>query len=416
MTHPRTSVIVVSRGRPAMLRRCLRSLAQLDHPDFEIVVVADTEGRAAVAAEGLTDAVKCIPCEEPNVSAARNLGLSAAAGEIAAFLDDDAVAEPTWLSALTAPFADPDVTAAAGYVRGRNGISFQARAAWLDRLGRETPMEVQGGDAVVARVSRERAVKTEGTNCAFRLSVICAMGGFDPALRFFHDETDLDLRLGTAGAAVAVVPGAQVHHGVAPSGRRLASRMPLSLHDVGASSAVLLRKHAPEADRDAFYVGLRAEQRTRLLRHMVAGTCMPRDVPRVMATLDAGIAEGEVRAFGDTPPLSADPPPFLPFPDDLRFHGMAVLSGWTPSAARLRQEAAARVAAGERVSLFLFGPSSFYHRVRFTEDGVWEQRGGLFGRSERNQPLMRAVRFRTRLQEEVRRVAKLRGFAWNSEQ
>ena len=37
----RTSVIVVSRHRAAALTRCLTGLAQLDHPDFEVIVVAD---------------------------------------------------------------------------------------------------------------------------------------------------------------------------------------------------------------------------------------------------------------------------------------------------------------------------------------------------------------------------------------
>ncbi|MCB2152739.1 MAG: glycosyltransferase, partial [Rhodobacteraceae bacterium] len=60
---------------------------------------------------------------------ARNLGLAAAAGEIVAFIDDDAVPEPRWLARLTAPFADPGIAAAGGFVVGRNGISFQWRAS-----------------------------------------------------------------------------------------------------------------------------------------------------------------------------------------------------------------------------------------------------------------------------------------------
>ncbi|MCB2123539.1 MAG: glycosyltransferase, partial [Rhodobacteraceae bacterium] len=67
---------------------------------------------------------------------ARNLGLAAAAGEIVAFIDDDAVPEPRWLARLTAPFADPGIAAAGGFVVGRNGISFQWRASCADSHGR----------------------------------------------------------------------------------------------------------------------------------------------------------------------------------------------------------------------------------------------------------------------------------------
>ncbi|MES2906736.1 MAG: RNA polymerase factor sigma-54, partial [Pseudomonadota bacterium] len=44
-----------------------------------------------------------------------------------------------------------------------------------------------------------------------------AMGGFDPAFRFYLDETDLNLRLAATGAMTAIVPVAQVHHGFAES-------------------------------------------------------------------------------------------------------------------------------------------------------------------------------------------------------
>ena len=53
--------------------------------------MADAPGLAALAPwEGR---VKMVPFDEANVSAARNAGLAAAAGEVVAFLDDDAVAE-----------------------------------------------------------------------------------------------------------------------------------------------------------------------------------------------------------------------------------------------------------------------------------------------------------------------------------
>ncbi len=129
------SVVVVSRGRPAALLRCLRALEQQFHPAFEVVVVADAGGAEAVAA-AFPQRCKLIRFDSANISVARNLGIAAAAAPIVAFIDDDAAAEPSWLTALAGGFDLPGVAAAAGYVRGRNGISYQWRARELDRAGR----------------------------------------------------------------------------------------------------------------------------------------------------------------------------------------------------------------------------------------------------------------------------------------
>ncbi len=121
MTAPSVSVVVVSRARPGELRRCLLGLFQLDYPAFEIVLVADPLGLRAAEASGYQGRIKTVAFDEANISAARNLGIQAAAGEIVAFIDDDAVPEPAWLTHLSAAFEADDVEAAGGYVRGRNG-------------------------------------------------------------------------------------------------------------------------------------------------------------------------------------------------------------------------------------------------------------------------------------------------------
>ena len=134
------SVIVVSRGRGDSLLRTLTGLTRLFHDSYEIVVVTDSEGQEAVRRLRLTEEIKVVPFADPNISAARNAGIGVAAGEIVAFIDDDAVPEPTWLTHLTAPFADPQVAVAGGFVIGRNGISFQWKAHSVDRAGVSTPL------------------------------------------------------------------------------------------------------------------------------------------------------------------------------------------------------------------------------------------------------------------------------------
>ena len=83
MDAPSVSVVIVSRGRPDALRLCLTGVAQLDHPVFEVIVVACPQGAAVVADRSDADRIKLVPFDEPNISAARNLGIAQAAGEVA---------------------------------------------------------------------------------------------------------------------------------------------------------------------------------------------------------------------------------------------------------------------------------------------------------------------------------------------
>ena len=398
------SVIVVSNGRPDALQRCLLGLSQIDHPACEVIVVADATSRPAIAASGLAEAIKTVPCEVPNISVARNAGLAQAAGDIVAFIDDDAVPEPTWVSHLTAPFADHAVAAAGGFVRGRNGISFQwqARLAFGDAT--TTDIAVDAVRPTLMTAGPGRAVKTEGTNMALRRVDLIAMGGFDEAFAFYLDETDVNLRLAARSAVTAIVPLAQVHHGFAPSVRRRSDRVPRDLFEIGASLAVFLRKHGPTS-RPTPHLH-RAQQRKRLVAHMVAGRLMPGDVGRLLRTFDAGWTNGMARRIGQHPAFEAPPPAFLPFPTQVRPH--RVIGSGLLHRNRARAEAAAAVTDGQIVSLIILSPTALFHRSRMTATGVWEQTGGQFGKSGRDDPYWRPWRRRARIAREAARVQAVR--------
>lgn len=403
----RVSVIVVSHGRPEQLAVCLTGIGQLCHRDFELIVVADAPGAQAVARMGWETRVKLLRVDEANISAARNAGLAAAAGEVVAFIDDDAVPEPSWLCHLTGPFADLDVAATGGYVIGRNGISFQWRAHGVNRLGETMALEAPGDEPFAPAPPPGYVVKTEGTNCAFRRDVLAGLGGFDPAFRFYLDETDVNLRLDAVGARTVIVPRALVHHGFAASTQRAADRTPRDLIEIGASKVVFLRKHAPAAEHAAALERFAATERRRLLRHMVAGGLEPRDVARRLDDLAVGVRAGQRRALVS---LAAIPPaaePFLPFQSG-EISESVHLAGRPWKRRRLRAEAARAVAAGRIVTLLLFSPTARPHRVRFHPGGWWEQTGGLFGRAERDEPAFRFASFRVRVAQEWARVAPTR--------
>ena len=408
MSHPAVSVIVVSRHRPDALALCLTALGQLLYPLYEIVVVADP---AAIAGLGTwADRAKLVAFDEPNISAARNLGISHAAGEILAFIDDDAVAEPAWLSHLTAPFADPAIMATGGYVRGRNGISFQWRGQMVDHLAQITPLPADKTPVVVTQ-SRGRALKTEGTNMAFRRSALTALGGFDPSLPFYLDETDVNLRLAATGAKAALVPLAQVHHGFAPSLRRHANRVPRSLYDVGASLAVFLRKHAQISDMDQRLAAEKAARAGALAAHRRAGRVTHRAVAELMASLDAGWADGLSRPLAPRVPMPDHQNDFKSLERNQKHTRYHVISGSIWRKRALMAQARRAVAEGHVVSLFLFSRTALFHHIRYQKEGYWLQTGGIFGKSQRDDPLFRIWSQKERLARELSFVTDSRMFS-----
>lgn len=394
----RVSVIVVSRDRAAALARCITGVAQLDHTDFELVVVSDRAGAAVVQARPDAARIKLTIFDEANISKARNLGIAQAAGDVLAFVDDDAVPEPTWLSRLVAPFDDPSVTATGGYVRARDGVRFEASATSVTRSGQ------RHHHAPNSPLPSGQVWHTEGTNMAFRAEALRRIGGFDEAFRYYLDETDVNLRL---PGQTRLVPEAEVHHGFSESPRRHADRVPKTLFEIGASSAHFMQMH----NKEAVTVGcaeFRATQRRRLLRHMVSGRLEPRAVEALLSTYDAGVADGL-----DRQPMRANfrlhaPRAFLPFRTSPPGKKCLFTGPWRDRSL-LRSRAEAAALAGDRPTLVLFSPAARHLRVAFVLPGLWIHVGGQFGRGTHGNPRWHWASRKTRTAAERARLATIRG-------
>ncbi|MEM9228468.1 MAG: glycosyltransferase [Pseudomonadota bacterium] len=403
MTYrPDVSVIIVSNARPDSLALTLKALEYQRYRNFEVIVVSDVPAARRPATDLYA---RWIAFEERNISAARNRGLVAARGEIIAFIDDDAVPEFGWLGALISPFETDRVGAAGGFVRGRNGVSFQWKASLFDRLGADHPIDVPDGITIFPP-DTNRFLKTTGTNCAFRRGALVDVGGFDAAYRFFLDETDLNLRLSQAGWHAAINPAAEVLHGFAEGPHRTARRVPTSLFEIGASLACFLHRHAPKADHADRLSQFRAEQRARLLRHHSVGLLDGTSVRALMASLERGYQDGPKRA-PDTLAIrdwgTGKFPPPRPRETPERLCIALPLLGGAAAMARAQEAAAAR----HEVTVLAPELSTRALTVNFTSDGYFLHRFGLAGKSERGNP--RRLRSVTdRIEAERRRIADQR--------
>lgn len=221
----RASVIIVTDGRGESVMRTLGSLCWLEGPEFEVIVVCGpTPDGTRERVANWNGRIKVAHCSVRNISVARNDGIAMAAGDIAAFLDDDAIPEPDWLAQIVQAYDKPDVGAVGGAVYDHTGASLQYSYSTVDRLGRADWQRREPAHEFNFPLSAA-APYIQGTNSTFRTEVLRAIGGFDEEYEFYLDESDLCCRLVDAGWQVRQLSGAAVHHKFLPSKIRSADHV-----------------------------------------------------------------------------------------------------------------------------------------------------------------------------------------------
>lgn len=253
MYRPSASVVVNTFNRATYLADALRGLAQLDYDNFEIIVVngPSTDGTASLLGSW-ADRAKVLSCGVANLAVSRNLGIAAAAGEIVAFIDDDAVPHPQWLSHLACKYADPRVGGVGGFTVDNSGTRFQCRKTLCDRYGNPYHVPAVFDERPFNRPGTPAYPSLLGTNSSFRRDVLEEVGGFDETFAYYLDETDVCLRIVDAGYMIMYEASALVFHQFASSGLRTATRVARSVYPSAVSKAYFVMRHgAMESVEDA---------------------------------------------------------------------------------------------------------------------------------------------------------------------
>jgi glycosyltransferase involved in cell wall biosynthesis len=102
----RLSVVIAHLNQPAMLDRCLASLAAGTRRPDEVIVV-DNGSREPPAAVCAAHGARLLHEATPGPGPARTTGARAAGGDVIAFIDADCLADAGWLAAAEAAMADP---------------------------------------------------------------------------------------------------------------------------------------------------------------------------------------------------------------------------------------------------------------------------------------------------------------------
>lgn len=147
------------------------------------------------------------------LSDARNTGVGLAAGDVVAFVDDDAAVQPGWAKALVSHYVDPGVAAVGGY----------ADPVWPGERPRWLPREFDWvvGCSYVGQPTQVATVRNPlGCNMSIRRDVLARIGGFRPevgrhgSVPVGGEETELFIRLKARmpGSRVLFDPDASVRH------------------------------------------------------------------------------------------------------------------------------------------------------------------------------------------------------------
>lgn len=198
--QPKISVVVCSYNGSATISNCLSGILELDYPNFETIVVNDgsTDNLEAIVRRF---PVKLISTPNQGLSAARNIGMEHATGEIIAYLDDDAYPDPHWLTYLAAAYRN---SAHAG-IGGPNLSPYNDAPV-------ATCVANSPGGPVHVLLTDEIAEHIPGCNMSFRKAVLEEIGGFDPTFRIAGDDVDLCWRVQKAGYTLGFHPTALVWH------------------------------------------------------------------------------------------------------------------------------------------------------------------------------------------------------------
>ena len=198
---PTVSVIVCAYNAADTLEDNLCSLEKLTYPQVEIILVNDGSRDRTSEIGHAHPRVKVIDIPNGGLSAARNVGLAAATGEIVAYTDADTRVDRDWLTFLVQPFLRSDVAGSGG----PNVVPAD------DPPIAQCIARAPGGPTHVLLDDRI-AEHVPGCNMAFRRDALLSIGGFNPIYLRAGDDVDVCWRLQARGWKIGFAAAALVWH------------------------------------------------------------------------------------------------------------------------------------------------------------------------------------------------------------
>jgi N-acetylglucosaminyl-diphospho-decaprenol L-rhamnosyltransferase len=249
---PAIRAVVVSWDGAHLLPPCLDSLeAQTVRGDMEIVVVdnASSDGTQAMLAARYPTVDRLASARNLGFAGGAALGTRGFTGDYLVFLNNDAVFAPDAVEIMRAALSAVDggdvAAVTAKILLDRPGTP--GDASLVNSTGNVITPDGTGADrdwlSPDGAESRDPDVfGFSGGAAMLRRGALEAVGGFDPSLFLYYEDTDLSWRLRAAGWQVRYVPAAVAWHRHAASS---GTDSPVFRYYNTRNSLIVFTRHAP---------------------------------------------------------------------------------------------------------------------------------------------------------------------------
>ncbi|MEB3179837.1 MAG: hormogonium polysaccharide biosynthesis glycosyltransferase HpsN [Nostocaceae cyanobacterium] len=231
MNSPLISVIIPTYGREEPLRDSIADVLQQDYPNFEVLVVDQTQTHQPEIKDYLEELAKtgkiqwfCL--DWASLPGARNYAVRRSSGEIIVFIDDDVKLHANFLAAHAKNYLEkPEIGAVAGRVFDRMKLADSAQGRTQGDAPYKTieylpPEAMDPGIAwyyidLVHTINPQEVLTARGCNMSFRREIFTKHGlKFDERFRgsAVREESDFCLRLRQTGYKIWYDPDAYLIH------------------------------------------------------------------------------------------------------------------------------------------------------------------------------------------------------------
>jgi len=216
----RVAVAIPTYNREELLINTLKEVLAQNPPADEVLVIDQSEEHSPVVQSQLDTwhkeaRIRYLYHSPPNLPSARNRALRETSCDVVTFVDDDVNLSPGFVEAHRKNYANnPNVVAVAGRVVQRLGWPHVKRPAQWPRVLDYRYFRLDGETRI------EGIARFTGCNHSVRVDYVQKLGGYDEAFRgvAMSEETDLSLRIYSAGGLIVFDPIAFLFHIAAPSG------------------------------------------------------------------------------------------------------------------------------------------------------------------------------------------------------